>query len=104
MFLFNLIQKKEYNEFIKKEIYEFAQTKQKDLGKFTGYLIRTKLIPERMNKEVENPQFMVKNDPSTTKVYEIAERGFNLAKKLWTMIRILTQLLLINTWQFCLEL
>lgn len=56
------------------------QSKQKDVGRFTGYLIRTKLIPEGIIKEVENPRFMVKKDPVTTKVYELAERGISLAK------------------------
>ena len=81
IFIFNLIQDKGFNEFIKKEIYELAQTEQKDLGRFTGYLMRTKLIPEGIIKEVKNPQFISKDIPAT-KIYELTEKGYNIVKKI----------------------
>ncbi len=80
IFIFNLIRDKGYNEFIKKEIYELAQTEQKDLGRFTGYLLRTKLIPEGIIKEVKYHQFISTKNPST-KVFSITEKGLNIAKK-----------------------
>lgn len=80
IFIYILIQHKGFNEFIKKEIYELALTKQKDLGRFTGYRIRTKLIPEGIIKEIEDPQFISKKIPAI-KIYELTEKGIDLAKK-----------------------
>lgn len=81
IFIFNLIQDKGFNEFIKKEIYKLAQTEQKDLGRFTGYLIRTKLIPEGIIKEVKDPQFISKDIPAT-KIYELTDKGYNIVKNI----------------------
>jgi Mn-dependent DtxR family transcriptional regulator len=81
IFIFNLIQDKGFNEFIKKEIYELAQTEQKDLGRFTGYLMRTQLIPEGIIKEVKDPQFISKDIPAT-KIYELHEKGIEIAKNI----------------------
>lgn len=84
VFIYNLIQKKGFNEFIKNEIYELAQTKRKDIGRYTGYLIRNSLIPEGLIQEVRNPQHISKKIPAN-KIYKLTDKAIEIAKKIITI-------------------
>lgn len=81
IFLFNLIQKKGYNEFLAKDIIDLAITKRKDKGRYTSYLIRKTLIPNGIIKELKKPEFTKKIVPAA-KVYKLTDKAIEIAKNI----------------------
>lgn len=81
IFIYNLIQKKRYNEFLTKDIIDLSITKRKDKGRYIGYLIRNSLIPEGIIEELKEPPFIKKVIPAT-KIYKLTERGIKIAKRI----------------------